>query len=98
MAWLIVLGIGLYGVLLAALFVAMCQPPLRFGRIMRHFPAWGMSLVLFEPMWSIARRGALRVGDPAPDFSLKAIGRKSDVRLSSLRGGQPIVLVFGSYT
>jgi hypothetical protein len=99
MIWLMVVGaVGFYGVLLVALFVAMCQPPVRFGRIMRHFPEWGMSLVPFEPMWNVARGGALGVGDPAPDFSLRTVEGRGDVRLSSLRGRQPIVLVFGSYT
>ena len=37
------------------------------------------------------------VGDPAPDFCLPRQDGGYDVRLSALRG-QPVVLVFGSYT
>ena len=36
--------------------------------------------------------------DMAPDFVLPTVNRKSQVRLSSFRGKQPVVLVFGSYT
>lgn len=41
---------------------------------------------------------APRVGDLAPDFELPRMGEDSSLRLSSLRGGKPVVLVFGSYT
>ena len=42
------------------------------------------------------------VGDPAPDFALKRLSESGkptgeDVRLSDLKG-QPVALVFGSYT
>lgn len=50
----------------------------------------------------------LQAGDVAPDFELKRLetqGKKSapaddarTVRLSSFRGKQPVVLIFGSYT
>ncbi|NQT54514.1 redoxin domain-containing protein [bacterium] len=42
--------------------------------------------------------GSLKVGDPAPDFTLKQLDGKGTVALSSLRGKRPVVLVFGSYT
>jgi peroxiredoxin len=54
-------------------------------------------------MWNRARAGQLEVGDPAPDFALGALDNRGKpvgdgrVRLSSFRG-QPVVLVFGSYT
>jgi peroxiredoxin len=54
--------------------------------------------VPMETMWCHARDGALRVGDPAPDFTLPTLDRKETVTLSSLRGERPVVLVFGSYT
>jgi peroxiredoxin len=38
------------------------------------------------------------VGDTAPDFQLSTLDHKSEVQLSSFRGKQPVVLVFGSYT
>ena len=87
-----------YVVLLSGLFVAMLQPPTEFGRIMSKLPTVSYLLFPFEPMWLIARRGALRVGDPAPDFALKTVDRSQSVRLSSFRGQEPVVLIFGSHT
>lgn len=49
-------------------------------------------------MWKVARAGRLHIGDAAPDFNLKTTDRKARVQLSSFRGNQPVVLVFGSYT
>ena len=42
--------------------------------------------------------GALRPGDPAPDFTLEPRGGGTPVRLSSFRDKSPVALVFGSYT
>ncbi|MEO6595043.1 MAG: hypothetical protein ABIP94_09860 [Planctomycetota bacterium] len=40
-----------------------------------------------------------KVGDMAPDFDLPMLGvENKTVKLSSLRGKQPVALVFGSYT
>lgn len=39
-----------------------------------------------------------KVGQPAPDFSLKRLGSDERVRLSSFQGQQPVAMVFGSYT
>jgi hypothetical protein len=60
------------------------------------------------PMAKAARRarqkmdrpqaGALQHGDPAPDFRLKTVDGKHEVRLAQFRGRQPVVLIFGSYT
>ncbi len=44
------------------------------------------------------RDGTLRVGDRAPDVELLALDGVSRIRLSASIGGQPLVLVFGSYT
>ena len=44
------------------------------------------------------REGSLRVGDPAPDVALGTIDGTPDVLLKSFIGGQPLVLVFGSFT
>jgi hypothetical protein len=52
----------------------------------------------FETAWTHARAGSLRVGDPAPDFSLLKLDRSERVRFSELNRAQPVVLVFGSYT
>jgi cytochrome oxidase Cu insertion factor (SCO1/SenC/PrrC family) len=43
------------------------------------------------------REGALKQGDPAPEFALKTVDETRDVRLSELRG-RPVVLIFGSCT
>jgi hypothetical protein len=94
-----VLGaLAVYVLYLAGMFIVLCQPPQRFGQIMAHFPMPAMRLVPFEPMWNVARRGATRVGQMAPDFSLPSVDRKAQVRLVSFRGQRPVVLVFGSYT
>ncbi len=39
-----------------------------------------------------------RVGDPAPDFTLKTHDGKRVISLSKVRGVKPIVLIFGSFT
>jgi hypothetical protein len=39
-----------------------------------------------------------RVGEPAPDFTLKTFDGKRTVRLSGFRGHKAVVLVFGSFT
>jgi hypothetical protein len=83
------------GVVLAA----MLQPPVRFGQFMRHMPmvlVWGA--LPAERMWLWARNGSLRLGDPAPDFTLPTYDHQSRITLSSFRGQKPVVLVFGSYT
>ena len=85
-------------VFLAVMFVVMCQPPDRFGQIMKHVPMSALNLLPFEPMWNVARGGATRVGDEAPAFTLPTVDRKAEVSLASFRGKQPVVLVFGSYT
>lgn len=44
------------------------------------------------------KNDSLRVGDPAPDFSLPRLKDKGEVKLSSFQGKKPVVLIFGSYT
>jgi cytochrome oxidase Cu insertion factor (SCO1/SenC/PrrC family) len=43
------------------------------------------------------REGELKVGDAAPDFTIKDVEGKKTVSLSDLKG-KPLVLVFGSCT
>jgi hypothetical protein len=40
----------------------------------------------------------LKVGDPAPDFTLPTVDGKDAVTLSAFRGKRPVVLIFASYT
>jgi hypothetical protein len=98
MTWMLLIIVALYGSFLVGMFIVMCQPPQQFGQLMAHFPMPAMAIVPFEPMWNVARKGATRVGELAPDFALPTIDHKAEVRLSSFRGKQPVVLVFGSYT
>lgn len=42
--------------------------------------------------------GKLKIGDRMPDVQLISLGGKERIRLSSLVGEKPLVLVFGSFT
>lgn len=42
--------------------------------------------------------GGVDEGKPAPDFQLKTVDGKSQVKLSSFAGEKPVALIFGSYT
>jgi hypothetical protein len=47
------------------------------------------------PQW---RKGNLKVGQPAPDFSVYALDGETTFPLSERIGKRPLVLIFGSYT
>ena len=83
-----------------ALYHVMRQPPETFARFMAKLPGPVPFLLFpFETLWIQARAGSLHVGDPAPDFSLLKLDKSATVQLSSLTAqGQPVVLIFGSYT
>lgn len=54
-------------------------------------------------VWGMLRydqrqKGALKVGDRAPDVALVALDGSSRVRLAERIGGRPLVLTFGSFT
>src|SRR5579884_2446539 len=70
-----------YAALLFAVNRAMHEPPEQFGRFMSKMPVAIFLIAPFETMWTRAREGNLRIGDPAPDFNLptqdKKIGRAS---------------------
>jgi hypothetical protein len=87
-----------FATICAGFYWAMLQPPDVFGRIVSRGPLPLMIVLPFETLWRHARAGALRAGDPAPDFHLPTLDRAQSVRLSSFRGSRPVVLVFGSYT
>jgi len=88
---------AVYLVLCAGLLAVMRQPTL-FGKVMARVPEPLMYLVPFKQLWFVARAGHLKVGDPAPDFSLPTRDQKARVELTSFRGQKPVVLIFGSYT
>jgi len=88
----------IYIALVAALAVAMRQPPDAFGAIMAKMPPPAFMVLPFERLWMNARAGRLQVGDAAPDFVLKTVDGTAQVTLSSFRDQKPVVLVFGSYT
>ena len=99
----------LLGSLFAALFCfwlgfvgyinwAMRQPPEVFGHVMARMPMPAYFLFPFETMWTDARKGTLKVGDPAPDFTVETLDTKTPLRLASLWGDKPAVLIFGSFT
>jgi peroxiredoxin len=52
----------------------------------------------FETLWTHARAGTVAPGDPAPDFTLTKLDKSGNIHLAELNKGQPVVLVFGSYT
>jgi cytochrome oxidase Cu insertion factor (SCO1/SenC/PrrC family) len=43
------------------------------------------------------QQGSLKVGDVAPDFTIKDVDGKDTMKLSALKG-KPVVLIFGSCT
>lgn len=88
-----VLGCGL-------IYSTMRRPPEQFGRAMSKLPGELPFLIFpFETMWIRARAGTVQVGDAAPDFDLPKLDKTAQVQLSSLiAAGQPVVLIFGSYT
>jgi hypothetical protein len=95
---IVAVAASLYALLTGALAIAMRQPPDTFGQVMARMPPLAFMALPFEPLWMSARAGRLKVGQVAPDFSLRSPDGASSVQLSSFRGDRPVVLVFGSYT
>jgi hypothetical protein len=92
----LMMGYACFG---AYVWWAMHQSPETFGRVMARMPGPVPFLIFpFETAWLHARAGTLHVGDQAPDFSLLKLDKSQRVQLSALNQGQPVVLVFGSYT
>lgn len=95
----VVIFVLFYLAALSFIYWSMRQPPERFGRVMSKMPGPVVFLAFpFEPLWMKARAGSLKVGDPAPDFSLAKQDKSGIVQLAALTSQQPVVLVFGSYT
>ena len=97
-AYLVGAFVGAWLLIVGAVLILMAQPPDRFAHGMSGIPEPLFMVVPFRRLWTFARSGQLRVGDPAPDFRLDTLDRKGKVSLSSFRGEKPVVLVFGSYT
>ena len=92
-------GLGsLYILVLAGFYLAMRQPPERFGAIMSKFPMPAMMVIPFRPLWMSARAGRLAVGDAAPDFALPTTDHSRTIKLSEEWRDRPVALIFGSYT
>ena len=89
---------ALYAAATAFLYLAMRQPPERFGAIMSNVPMATLMVLPFRPLWMSARAGQLNVGDAAPDFALPVLDRSRTVKLSEEWRERPVVLIFGSYT
>ena len=95
----LLLVVAIYVVMVGLLAYVVTRPPDEFGQIMKHVPPALVFWVLpGQRMFTWARAGQLREGDPAPDFTLRTLDRSGTVSLSSFRGSRPVVLVFGSYT
>jgi hypothetical protein len=90
--------LAFYLTVLAGFAFAMRMPVDRFAMLMSHTGPVPFLLFPFETLWKDARAGHLKVGDPAPDFTLPLLDRSASIRLSSFQGVRPVVLVFGSYT
>ena len=82
------------------IYAMMRKPPETFARFMAKVPGPVAFLAFpFETMWTHARAGELKIGDPAPDFTLMKLDKSGPVQLSALAAqGRPTVLIFGSYT
>ena len=96
--WVLGICLLIYAAATAGLYAAMRQTPETFGAIMSRVPTMAMIVLPFKPLWYSARGGGLRVGDPAPDFTLPVLHRDQKVTLSEEYRHRPVVLVFGSYT
>jgi len=61
--------------------LADAQAPAQFAGTMAKMPVQAMMLFPFETLWTRARAGPVVVGDPAPDFQLPTLDKKSWSRL-----------------
>src|SRR5450432_354340 len=81
--------VAAYVLLCGAILAIMWQPPVRFAKAIAKVPGPMFMALPFETLWSFARGGHLRPGDPAPDFDLPALDGSARVRLSSFQGRRP---------
>jgi hypothetical protein len=90
--------VAVYLLFCAAILALMSQPPARFAKAIARVPGPMFLVLPFETLWGFARGGHVGPGDAAPDFDLETLDKSARVRLSSFRGREPVVLIFGSYT
>jgi len=83
---------------LGLVYMKMKSPPEQFGAFMSKLPMPFYFVLPFETLWFQARAGNVQVGETAPDFTLSSLDKSGVTRLSAMRGVQPVVLIFGSYT
>jgi len=83
---------------LGLVYMKMKSPPEQFGAFMSKLPMPFYFVLPFETLWFRAREGNIQVGETAPDFTLSSLDKSGVTRLSAMRGVQPVVLIFGSYT
>ncbi len=99
LARLCYLAVAVWVLASVVMFGVMHLTPARISSAASHVPTWMiMGPLPFQTLWTVARRGDLRVGDPAPDFDLPYHDNSGRVRLAAHTGVRPVVLVFGSYT
>lgn len=95
--------LGLFAAAAYAAFVLyaysiMKRPPEQFARRVATMPGPAFVILPFETLWTRARSGPVGIGDEATDLDLETVDKSGRMRLASLRGVKPVVLVFGSYT
>jgi hypothetical protein len=73
------------------------DPAARFIKEMDSEPA-DKRVPNWEQTKALMAREAPKVGDVAPDFTLKTLDGKETIKLSQYAGNLPVVLIFGSYT
>ena len=73
------------------------DPAAKFMAEMEHAPAQKR-----PPHWeqtkSLMARPAPKVGEPAPDFTLRTLDGSQAVTRSAYQAERPLVLIFGSFT
>lgn len=79
----------LYIAAASCLYVAMRQPPERFGALMSEVPMAAMMILPFKPLWMPARAGPLAVGDAAPRFCAPGSGPEPHSQAHGRMAGPP---------
>jgi|SRR5271157_2747467 len=94
----VAVGVALYLAITCAFYFVMSQSPDKIAKTMMHVPWAAFRVFPLRTVWMNARKGDVKQGEMAPDFSLETTDHKTHVQLSNFREQKPVVLVFGSYT